>query len=408
MTGWSRVRITDGRRIGVATMERAKTWGTRARSRGAAFPAGDVSGFRFGLEAEYLLVESDTFRPLWHRDLNFADVNTALEGIPTGDLPPSDGLALDRPHRRRMPYYVEGYHVPDPDAPGVELWPKGIEIRTPAVRSIEEAVDLLGELYARSQQALTEIGYRTVAISYHPMESHFEGPRGNRDFDRWQWAQEAMLTYGPDVNVSLPPGLAERLDHADLSAKVNAYAPALVALSLASPLFQGGPWRIDGRVGKSVRTHRRSVHARAWRYHPGQSGRLEFKAFEMTNRLDDFHAFLLLWLAVLLDDGLEDRAGDAARIDDLLAVAREGLEVAHVRARAAEVLDRARIVLADRGFDPRPLEPMSRRLTTRWLPADEMLALYESEGTITGVIRHLATLVPAVGSETGSIPVLAS
>ncbi len=341
MPRWSSVWITDGRAAHWSRDDGAGEDGDhQARGRGTARSTGAESSFGVGLEAEYLLVDADTFRPLWYRDLNFADLNAALEGIPTNDLPSCDGLMLGRPHRVRMPYYVEGYHVPDPDATGVELWPKGIEIRTPTVRSIEESVELLGELYGRARLALAEIGYRTVAISYHPTESRFEGPRGNRGDDRWQWAEEAMLTYGPDVNISLPPILAERLDHADLSAKVNAYAPALVALSLASPLFQGGPWRIDGRVGKSVRTHRRSVHARAWRYHPGQSGRLEFKAFEMTNRLDDFHAFLLLWLAVLLDDGLEDRAGDAARIDDLLAVAREGLEVAHVRARAAEVLDR--------------------------------------------------------------------
>ena len=34
-------------------------------------------GFHFGLEAEYLLVEAETFRPLWHRDLSFVGLNSA-------------------------------------------------------------------------------------------------------------------------------------------------------------------------------------------------------------------------------------------------------------------------------------------------------------------------------------------
>src|SRR4051794_40658381 len=36
-------------------------------------------GFRFGLEAEFLLVDAASFRPLWHRDLKFETLNSALE-----------------------------------------------------------------------------------------------------------------------------------------------------------------------------------------------------------------------------------------------------------------------------------------------------------------------------------------
>jgi hypothetical protein len=42
-------------------------------------------GFRFGLEAEFLLVDAASFRPLWHPDLNFEKLNAALEAIPVGD-----------------------------------------------------------------------------------------------------------------------------------------------------------------------------------------------------------------------------------------------------------------------------------------------------------------------------------
>ena len=40
------------------------------------------NGFHFGLEAEFLLVDSASFRPLWHTDLKFKCLNAALEAIP--------------------------------------------------------------------------------------------------------------------------------------------------------------------------------------------------------------------------------------------------------------------------------------------------------------------------------------
>ncbi len=365
------------------TMDRGPAVGTGTRRRR------ETEGFRFGLEAEYLLVEAGTFRPLWYRELDFATLNAALEAIPTGDLPPNDGLTLSAPHRRRMPFYVEGYHLPDPEADAPGLLPKGIEVRTPTCDSPEAAVALLGELRERLRGALAQLGLRPVALSYHPIEDHFDGPRGQRTSDRWRWAKEAMLTYGPDVNLALPSPQAQWIDLDDLHARVNCYTPALAALSLASPLFRGGPWWIDGRVGKSVRTYRRSVSGQALRLHPGQPGRLEFKSFEMSPRLADFHGFLLLWLAVVLDDGLRGRASEQSRIYDLGAIACDGLAVARVREHASELLDRAPGVIAARGFDPRPLEPFAARLASGRLPADEILALFDQEATIPGVLRRL-------------------
>ncbi len=115
----------------------------------------------------------------------------------------------------------------------------------------------------------------------------------------------------------------------------------------------------------------------------------------MTSRVDDFHAYFLLWLALLLDDGLRGRASNQTRIYDLGAVARDGLSAETVRERAAEVLDRAPGVLAAQGFDPKALEPFSLRLETGRLPADDLIALYEREQSIPAVLRHLAQLVPA-------------
>jgi carboxylate-amine ligase len=358
-------------------------------------------GFRFGLESEYLLVDSAAFRPLWYRDLSFNILNEALESIPFDDLPPLDGLDLEPPHRRVMPFAVEGYHVPDPDYCPIDLWPKGIEIRTPVCRSIEECLECLQILHQRLQAALKGLGYVAVALSHHPTEDQFDAPQNKRRYDFWQWAMQAMRTYGPDVNISLPAHLNALVDPNDLHAKVNHYAPALTALSLASPFLRGGLWRIRGRVGKSIRTYRRSVVAAAIELHPQEAGRLEYKTFEMTTRLDDFRAYFLLWLELLLDEGLKGRACDQSRIYDLGAVARDGLRVETVAERAAEVLDRSPAVLSRWGFDPGSLEAFRRRLETGRLPADDLVDLLKGEGSIPGVLRHLSALVSPEGIGAG-------
>ena len=357
-------------------------------------------GFHFGLEAEYLLVDAETFRPLWHRDLSFRDLNSALEGIPISDLPDLAGLDLEPPHRKVMPFAVEGYHVPDPDLNPIDLLPKGIEIRTPVCSSITQCLDCFEILHERMQTALGQLGYQAVALSHHPTAESFEGPQNKRRHDFWQWAMQAMVTYGPDVNVSLPADLGARLDVPDLHAKVNHYAPALTALSLASPFYRGELWNIRGNVGKSIRTYRRSVIAPAIELHPEEAGRLEFKTFEMTASVSDFHCYFLLWLTLLLDDGLRGRASNQTRIYDLGAVARHGLDAETVSERAAEVLERAPTVLRRFGFDPEPLRRFDERLRTRRLPADALAELYETERSIPAVLRTLAALIPANKSET--------
>jgi Glutamate-cysteine ligase family 2(GCS2) len=347
--------------------------------------------FHFGLEAEFLLVDAQTFDPLWHPQLEFRELRAIVEAIPAGDFP-NDGLDIEPLHRQPLPFVIEGYHLPDPELKPVDMLAKGIEIRTPVCASIEDCLAALATLHRRMQRALAERGYRAAVLSFHPTQSHFKGPQNKRRHDFWQWAMEAMTTYGPDVNVSVPSELGQRLDLEDLDAKVNYYAPALTALSLASPLYDGGLWRIRGHVGKSVRTYHRSALAPAIEIHPDENLRLEFKTFDMSRSLEDYRNYFLLWLALILDDGLPGRATAETRIYDMGQVARSGLDAETVRARCGEVLARAPAVLDHWGFDPAPLRSFQERLDTGRLPADDIIALYEREQCVSGVLRHLCDL----------------
>lgn len=346
------------------------------------------NGFGFGIEAEFALVDADSLRPLWYPDLKFQELNRILESIPAGDVDTA-GLKVEDPHRKQMPYVVEGYHLPDAELNPVDILPKGIEIRTPVSDSIDECVRLLCELFSRLKGALAHAHYAAVPVSFHPLRDSFDGPQNKRRHDFWQWAMEAMVTYGPDINVHLPEDLLQRLDMRELDAKVNYYGPAITALALASPIHRGGLWTIRGRIGKSVRTYHRSVIAPAIEIHPNEQHRLEFKLFDMPFRMEDFRGFLLLWLALLLNDGLSGRATNETRIYDLGAVARFGLDAETISDRAGEVLCCAPSVLDAYGFDPTPLDVLRKRLETKRLPADEIIDLYKQEQSMPGVLREI-------------------
>jgi hypothetical protein len=353
----------------------------------------DENSFGFGIEAEYLLADATSFRPLWHQDVRFAALNHILESIDIGDLPPLDGLELEPPHRKLMPYLVEGYGVPDQDFRPVDVLAKGVEIRTPVCRSLPECLRVFSVLFTRLKTALArQANYAPVALSHHPLATTFHGPQNKRRHDFWQWAMRAMTTYGPDINVSFPKEVVERLELKDLNAKINFYSPAMTAFSLASPFLDGRPWRINEQIGKSVRTYKRSVIAPPIEIHLHEAGRFEFKVFEMTNRLNDFEAYFLLFLTLALDESLRGRAEDADRIYGMGRIAISGFTDPLARARAADLLAAAHRTLPAWGFDVACLNEFARRLDTNILPADRMLARYAEQGALEPVLRDLSEL----------------
>jgi len=282
--------------------------------------------------------------------------------------------------------------LPDQQMEPIDLLPKGVEIRTPVRTSIDGCLSALKEFHTRLQRALRNLGFQAVALSFHPTEVDFTGPQNKRRFDFWQWAMEAMLTYGPDVNVALPKEVSARTDIKDLNGKINYYIPALTALTLSSPLRAGAPWHIRGRVGKSVRTYHRSAAAPAVEIHPDEGLRLELKPFEMSCSLLDYRNYFLVWLALLLDDKLKGRASDQTRIYDLGRIACEGVQAETVYDRASELLDRAPQVLGSWGFDCQFLGQFRDRLEPGRLPADQIISIYDQERTIPGTLRHLSGL----------------
>jgi len=353
-----------------------------------------MNGFKFGLEAEFMLASATDFRPLWYKDVTFKELDDVFQSIDLSGLPSLEGLADEPPHSKLMPFIVEGYGIPDGEMKIIDAYPKGVEIRTPVCESLEQVFDVYETIYLRLKTALKKIDKSLIAISHHPLESKFSGPQNKRRHDFWLWAMEVMTTYGPDINVSFPKDISDRLfnDLVDLNRKVNYYAPAMAAISLASPFFEGKPWVIKNHQGKSYRTFKRSVVAPAIELHPDENFRIEFKVFEMTTKSEDFYAYFLLVLSLFLDNELKGRAADQERIYDLGQVSMYGLKAPMMKDRFVELYLRAFEVLPQYGFDPSKLKVLESRIETGLTPGDEMVRSFHAGQTINQIMNALSHL----------------
>lgn len=350
--------------------------------------------FSFGLEAEFLLADSKSFRPLWYKDVTFKTLDDILSALSLEGIPSLEGLSAEPPHKKLMPFIVEGYGIPDQDMNIIDAYPKGIEIRTPVCTSIGQTLEVYKDLYGRVATALNQHQMVPVAISHHPVETKFQGPQNKRRHDFWMWAQEVMTTYGPDINVSFPKDISDELfNHTDdLHLKVNYYAPSMAALSLASPFYGGSPWMIKGQRGMSYRTFKRSVIAPAIELHADENFRIEFKVFEMSKDIADFEAYFLLVLGLFLSRDLKGRSSQQERIYDSGNVARFGLHAEGVHHVLADLFEASEKSLAKFGFSTTPLKRLHHRFEAREHISDKMLALYDETGSIPSVLKKYSVL----------------
>lgn len=345
--------------------------------------------FGFGIETEHCLVDANTLKPLFHNELKFEQLLHIMDSIYVDDFS-TNGFNIKPLHRRASPYLVEGYYITDDKMEPVKMLPKGVEVRTPIASTVDGAINDLQILTERIRDAFANSGMLLCSISHHPLQTDFQAKPNYKRHDHWQWALTAMTTYGPDVSISLPRNLENQVELDSLHEKVNYYMPSVIALTFCSPLLKGKLWQVGGKLGKSVRTFRRSVWAPLLYVHSGDSSRFEFKGFEMPLDIDDYKVFFLCALSLLLDDALDGRASDEDRIQRLRRLALYGVRHNKIELeRAEQLLTSAQRMAAIFDANASCFNEFWNRWETGNSPADRIIDLFKECGTVEKTMSHL-------------------
>lgn len=357
----------------------------------------------WGIEFEYLLVDRDGPEPGRIRDfsnLDYAWISRVLEQKPGRDDP---SLATGDLGIKAGYWYLEGDERFHPDGRFRTLEVKGVEIRTPPAADIPGAVARLLEIEARLEQVLEEAGLGLGIAGFNPVRPTyaFTPPlnpweqalrQRHRSYDG---AQVSTLSYGPDINLSLP-GQDPR-QNLDAARKLNYYAPWLVPFSFSSPFQAGQPW-----PGCSRRTYLRCQWRPAVKLFladaelaalgecssltapariPGEQGRIEFKAFDAMPGSPLLAACCHLLEGVLLAPNLPGRSEtpDQARYQQ---AALQGFADPAVAAGARELLQKATAALLarDQPEGAAALAPLARLLEQGRCPGDALLERWRHTG----------------------------
>ncbi|MDR1163639.1 MAG: glutamate--cysteine ligase [Candidatus Accumulibacter sp.] len=367
---------------------------------------------RCGIEFEYLLIDSAGAVPGRIRDfgnLDFAEIDAQLDDRPGLDDPE---LAVGDLGIKRGYWYLEGdERFFAADASEMEscrrrfrtLAIKGVEIRTPPADGVRGALDRLRVIEARLAERLHEHGLGLAIVAANPLRADY---RFSPPLNAWEIelrrrhracdaAHISNLTYGPDINLSMPDWTAEQA--LDATRKLNFYAPYLVPFSFCSPFHAGAHWPgfswrtfhraplrpavklfLAGDALATLAAHSRLVHPARL---PSENGRIEFKAFDAQPAPENLAACCHLLHGVCLANALHGR-GEGCDVEVYRRAARLGFHDAVVHSTSGEVLKRATDALSRAGETEgvEALESLAAIHTERRTPADDLLESWRRGG----------------------------
>lgn len=283
--------------------------------------------FRFGIEHEVAFLNQNG---------QFADyTNTSYNALAqiVAELPVYDSdypqLRVGDGGIKHKRWYVEGFERFEDSETPVDCPPKGIEIRTTIHSNIAGAVAELCQSFDILRAVASRFGYTPIALSFNPIQTKFwpDPPLNDYELARRTGSPEMMsahipmLTYGPDLNISLDSLSTPEM--IDLGRKLTAYSPFIIPFSFSSPFYDGQLW-----AGLSIRTYvRTGVRPAALVFVDDEStllesnptlteiarveaeiGRIEFKACDSCRDFSLYGSLLALLKGLCLDQTLPDRA----------------------------------------------------------------------------------------------------
>jgi gamma-glutamyl:cysteine ligase YbdK (ATP-grasp superfamily) len=337
---------------------------------------------------------------------SFAEFNQMIEQLP---LYPNDyaQLRIGDAGIKKKRWYIEGFERFVDSEKVIDCAPKGIEIRTTIHTSIQGAIAELSESFALLRQVAARSGFIPVLTSFNPHLGAYEPIPPLNDYElsrrraspEKQTANLPMVTYGPDLNISMTRSTPEQL--IDIGRKLTFYSPYLVPFSFSSPFYQGKLWQ-----GLSVRTYLRTGvrpavmvflenSADLINSNPSltkiarisaEVGRIEFKAFDSCDDFEMYAALLALLKGIILDNSLLERA-TVPNPELHQQAARQGFKDEVIRQNATQVLRAAEVALA-RDPDVHLLRPLHMVLERRETLADRLVQAFKQLGTLEQALQQ--------------------
>ncbi len=361
--------------------------------------------FFFGIEHEVAFLNQEGKFADFSRT-KFADFNQIIERLPTY---PSDypQMRVGDAGIKQKRWYIEGFERFADSDEVIDCLPKGIEIRTTIHSSIQGALTELSTSFQLLRKVAADFGFSPVLISFNPDKRVFEPQPPLNDYEisylqgypDEQTANIYMVTYGPDLNISVADLSTERL--IDIGRKLTYYSPYIVPFSYSSPFYDGDLWsglsvRTFVRTGKRpsaivfvekaeqliASTPSLTKVARI----PSEVGRIEFKAFDSCDDFTLYAALLALLKGLILDETLTGRATtpDAA-LHQLSAKA--GFSNEDILVNAKKVLQAAESALKD-DPDINYLTPLKTLLAYGKTKSHELIKAYQKLGSIKAVLKQ--------------------
>ncbi|NJN32428.1 MAG: glutamate--cysteine ligase [Synechococcales cyanobacterium RM1_1_8] len=294
--------------------------------------------FQFGLEHEVaFLNQAGDFADF--SNTTFADWDQIIQKLPSC-VSDRASLRVGDLGIRSKRWYVEGFERFSSEGEFLGCVPKGIEIRTTLQGTIAGAITELKTSFNQLCAVAKGYGFEPVLTSFNPQHHQYQPqpPLNPHELNRLSQSPEeqtellAMVTYGPDLNLSRPGMSTAEL--IDMGQKLTYYSPFLVPFSFSAPLVQGELW-----PGLSMRTYVRTGRrpavlvfvdpaslptvlstVPAFVSSPQQPslikpartaseiGRIEFKAFDSCGEFGLYGVLLLLLKGLILDQTLPGRA----------------------------------------------------------------------------------------------------
>ncbi len=361
--------------------------------------------FHFGIEHEVAFIDNAGNFADFSR-VKFADFNQIVEKLPLykDDYP---DLRIGDAGIKEKRWYIEGFERFADSEKVLECLPKGIEIRTTINPDIHSAIAELSESFSLLKEAAAEFGFSPVLISFNP---HYDAFVPNPPLNEYetrrrgaspekQTANIPMLTYGPDLNISMVGLTTERI--IDIGKKLTYYSPYIIPFSYSSPFYQGSLWG-----GFSVRTFVRTGKRPAAMVFlekqeeliksvpsltkiariPAEIGRIEFKAFDSCSDFSIYAGLLALLKGLVLDESLSGRATipDAQKHQ---ISAQQGFDNEEIFHNAKQILQTVETTL-ENDSDVNLLAPLKTLLEKRETPAHELIRLYKHTNSIEATLKQ--------------------